>query len=263
MSKFVDKLEQLSQPATEPMGFRVGGPKQQGARMLLVGSLSPSDTANLAERMAGADAGLLNIADSASGAKALQKVRKALPDIPWGVRFTEGNGKGVKPLTEAGCDFIVFPPAKTALELLESEDMGAVPEVDSSLSDGMLRAISGLPADAVFLSSEEESDYILDWDHLMLFHRVAYLTAKPLLVWAPLSFTANELQALLDAGVKSVIVETGSGEAAGNLKEIRGKIGRLNSHSPRKKRKLTASVPHMVEEAKPPPVEEEEEGEDE
>ncbi|MBI2831686.1 MAG: hypothetical protein HYX79_05470 [Chloroflexi bacterium] len=264
MSKLVDKLEEISQPAIEPMGFRPGGARQQKARMLLVGSVERPDTEGLAERLAGADAGLLHTSDSNLGTKLLQNARKAVPDIPWGVRLTEDDGDGLKQLAEAGCDFVIFQPARATLEMLENENTGNIPEIESSLGEGMLRAINGLPADAVFLASEREGEYVLTWHHLMLFQRVAHLTGKPLLVWAPPGITVHELQAMLDAGVKGVVVETGNGETSGRLKEIRDKIGKLNSAIPHKKRKLSATVPRMVEETKPTPVEEEEEeGEDE
>ena len=73
MSKFKDELRRVSQVEPQPMGFRTAQTAPPKPRILLVATLAEGDIDHLAERVAGADAGLLPVPDFSSGAKALQK----------------------------------------------------------------------------------------------------------------------------------------------------------------------------------------------
>lgn len=264
MSKFIDKLDKLAiKSAPEPMGFRLNVPKQKEPGMLLVGSINDANAEGLTERMAGADAGLLYAEDVTSATGIIKKLRRAIPDVPWGVHLSKASG-GLKDLAKAGCDFLVFPPATTPLSAtIEDKEMGRVLELEGTLGEGMLRTVNELPIDAMFLASEESSEYVLTWRHLMLFQRLANHSDKPLVVCAPPGISASELQALLEADVKAIIVEAGKGETAGRLKEISGKIARLSPPSPRKKDKLGAVLPRISLETSHRVEEEEEDDEEE
>ena len=96
---------------------------------------------------------------------------------------------------------MVFPAANTPLTLLQNDEIGKILEIESSLSEGLLRAANELPIDAVLITTEQEGEYFLTWHHLMLFQRFANLLTKPLFVSIPSSVTANELQALWETGV--------------------------------------------------------------
>jgi hypothetical protein len=159
---------------------------------------------------------------------------------------------------KAGCDFVVFPAAKTSLAILQNEAVGRILEIEASLSDGLLRAIDALPVDAVLIADELREDYFLTWHHLVLFQHFANLLTKPLLVSIPSNVTANELQALWEAGVDGVIVEV----ETGRVSKLRQAIDKLTFPSQRKRGKAEALLPRIGGEPSTVTMEEEEEEEE-
>jgi hypothetical protein len=216
----------------------------------------------LADYVAGADAGLLRISKPTSGAKNLQKISQAVSDIPWGGWLTGGLGE-IKQLTRAGCDFVVFPAGSTPLAMLQNDEVGRILEVEASLSEGLLRAVNELPVDAVLIAGEQKEGHTLTWQHLMLFRRFADLLTKPLLVSIPSNVTADELQALWEAGVKGMVIEVTVGQPQDRLKELRQVIDKLTFPSPRKREKTEPLVPRIGMEPGGAIAEEEDEEEEE
>jgi len=149
--------------------------------MLLVASLAQANVGNLADCVAGADAGLLHISKVSSGTKSLQKICQVVSDIPWGGWLGGIGREGIERMVEAGFDFAVFPSANTSLAILQSDKVGRILQVEASLADGLLRAVDELPIDAVFIASEQEEEHFLTWHHLMIFQHFADLLTKPLL----------------------------------------------------------------------------------
>ena len=243
MSRFIDKLNQVSQAGSQSMGFRAK-PISEKREILLIASLAQANVDSLADLTAGADAGLLHIHKSSSGAEALQKVSQAVSDIPWGGWLGYSGEAEIKQLGEAGCDFVVFP-ADISLAMLQSNEVGKILEVEASLNDGLLRAIDELPADAVLIASKQKGEYPLTWHHLMLFQHFANLLTKPLLVPIPPRVTANELQAIWKAGVSGVVIEVGIGQPTEGLTASRQAIDKLTFAPHRKRGKLDALLPHV------------------
>lgn len=255
MSKLIDKLNQMTKALSSPLGFRASLSAPSKMKMLLIARLAQSDNVDhLADNMAGADAVLL--ARLNSGTKELEKITRSLSDIPWGVWLEAGGKKKVKPIVEAGGDFLVFS-ANAALTLPEDEKIGRILQVEPSLSEGLLRAVNFIPVDAVLIAGEPEGEYSLTWHHLMLFQHLADLVTKPLLVATPAKISAEELQMLWETGVSGVVVEAGQVET---FKELRQTIDQL-AFPPRKQRKVAALLPHMGMEAGPEIETEEEEEE--
>ena len=257
MSRFIDKLKQVSQATPRPLGFRAAPSASLKPKMQLIASLAQADS--LADYVTGVDAGLLPISELSEGAEALQKISQVVTDIPWGGWLRGINQGGIKQLVKLGCDFVVFPAANTPLAAAQNDEVGRVLEVEASLSEGLLRAVNGLPVDAVLIAGEREKDYSLTWRHLMLFQHFANLLTKPLLVSIPLKVTASELQALWDAGVDGVVVEVGVGQPAKRLEELRQAIDRLRFSSRRKRGKTEVLLPYVGGEEKVITEEEEEE----
>ena len=258
MSRLIDKLNRVSQTVPQPMGFTVAQPVSPKPKLLLIASLTQVNVDGLADYVAGADGGLLHMHQS-SEAKALQEVSQAISNIPWGVWLRDSGQPEIKQIMKAGCDFVVFPAAKTSLAILQNEAVGRILEVEASLSDGLLRAIDALPVDAVLIADELREDYFLTWHHLVLFQRFANLLTKPLLVSIPSNVTANELQALWEAGVDGVIVEV----EAGRVSKLRQAIDKLTFPSQRKRGKAEALLPRIGGEPSTVTMEEEEEEEEE
>jgi len=227
------------------MGFKAAQPVSQRPKMLLLASLAQADIDNLADYVAGADAGLLRVPELSSGTKILQKVLQVVPDIPWGGWLGGSQGE-IKQIAKAGCDFVVFSAANTPLTILQGDEAGKILEVEASLNEGLLRAVDELPVDAVLITGEQEGEYFLTWHHLMLFQRFAHLLSKPLLVSAPSNITANELQILWGAGVTGVVVEIKLGQPAEKLRELRQEIDKLIFPPQRRGGKVEALLPPKI-----------------
>jgi len=245
MSQFIDKLNQASRVMPQAMGFRTAQPVPKKPRILLIASLAGTGAGGLVDYVAGADAGLLRIPKLSPGAKTLKEMSQAAPDIPWGGWLRDINEGGIKQMAKAGCDFVVFPAANTPLALPQNDEVGKILEIESSLSDGLLRTANELPVDAVLIASGQEGGHFLTWHHLMLFQHFADLLTKPLLASTPPDVTANELQTLWKAGVDGVVIEVEIGQPVDRLKELRQAINKLAFPSQRKREKAEALLPHI------------------
>lgn len=238
------------------MGFRAARPVSK-PRMLLVASLPQAGASNLAELVAGADAGLIPITKPGSGARVLKEMGQVVPGIPWGGWLDSTSREGIKRIGAAGGDFVVFPAAKMSLAILEEERVGKILAVDALVDEGLLRTINELPADAIFITGLGQGES-LTWHHLMLFRRFTDLLTKPVLVPVPVSVSASELQVLWEVGVDGVVVEVAPEQPAGRLKKLRQMIDGLTLPSKRKWMKTRALLPG-VRGASPVAEEEEEE----
>lgn len=258
MSKLIDKLNQASQTAP-PIGFKATSATLPKPKMLLIASLAPVNLDGVADYVAGADAGLLPVSELSSGAESIKKALQAVPDIPWGGWLKDVGREEITQIVDAGCDFVVFSAASTALSILQGNGVGKILEIAASLSEGLLMAVNKSPADAVLISSEPEEGRFLTWHHLMHFQRCADLLNKPLLASIPGNVMVSELQALWEAGVNGVVIEAGAGQPAGGLMELRQTIDGLTLPSQRKRGKTPALVPyagHMVDTVTEEPEEE-------
>lgn len=245
MSRFIDKLNQVSQAASQPIGFKRVKSISEKSRMQLIASLAQVDVESLADSLAGADAGLLRISELGAEAKTLKKMRQAVSDIPWGVWLGDVGSGGIKQLVKAGVDFVVFSATDTPLAIIQDNEVGKVLEVETSLSEGLLRAINQLSVDAVLVAGEPEKECSLTWHHLLLFQHLADVITKPLLVSIPWGITAKELQVLWEAGVNGVVVETGGKPPGERLAAIRREIDKITFSPTRKRGKAKALLPHI------------------
>ena len=125
MSRFIDKLKQVSQAMSQPMGFRTAKSVSSKSKMLLIASLSQTDVDSLSDEVPGADAGLLRISQLGSGATSLQKICQAMPDIPWGGWLEVGGQEGTRQMLKVGYDFV-----QTVKEALTGLERVAVPPED-------------------------------------------------------------------------------------------------------------------------------------
>ena len=247
MSRLIDKLNLVSKTVPEPMGFRTAHPVAPKPQMLLIASLMQTKNLdNLTDYVAVADAVLLPVSRAASGAKALQKIAVgASPDIPWGGWLQDIGEKERKALAKAGCDFVVFSADSSVLANTQNDELGKILQVESSISESLLKAANDLPVDAVLTTSGPDS-HSLTWHHLMLFQRFADLLSKPILISAPPDITTGELKALWEIGVDCVVVEASIEQPLEKLQELRQAIADLTSLPPRKRRGTEALLPHTA-----------------
>ena len=237
MSKFIDRLNRLSRGEPQAIGFTARQAASPKAKIQLIASLAAGGAESLTGHVAGADAGLISISKLAAGAETLQKLSQSLPDVIWGGWLQGSNNGDMKQLTRAGCDFIVFSAADTPLTVMKNnKETGKILEVESSLSDGLLRTTNELPVDAVLITGEGKENKVLTWQQLMLFQRSANLLTKPLLVSVPSQVTAGELEALWEAGVTAVIIEIEAKQPEDRLMKLRQEIDKIEFSSRRSKR---------------------------
>ncbi len=258
MSRLIDKLKKLSQAAPSPMGFHTTRPAKAGSPLLIIGRTLIKTTASTAKSNSGADAVLVYADKSELTALDAQKTAKAFGDIPWGVYLDESD-EAATALVEAGCDFVVFSPTVRITDLPQDEKTGKIVQVDSSMDDGLLRAINDLPADAVLVTDNLEGNETLTIHQLMIYRHLANFIAKPLIVHVAANITEAELKALQDVEIDGVMAEM-DGES---LKELRETIGKLPPRSKKKRDKRGVLLPRITGESATiaPPDEEEEEDE--
>jgi hypothetical protein len=257
MSKLLDKLNQVSRAAPQPVGFRTSQVASTKPRLVLIASLAQADLDHPSDYMSGADAGILRVPKLNSAAKARQKLAEAVPDIPWGSWLTDSAPDATIPTSSIGGDFVVFPGA-TPLAIFQDEKIGKVLEVDPALTEGSLRAANELPIEAVLIAGEPGP--FLTWQHLMLFQRLSNAVTKPLLVSIPAGITSAELQALWEAGVDAVVAQVEAGEPE-RIKGLRQLIDGIDYSSRRKRGRVEPSLPHISRGTNIPEEEEEEEDE--
>ncbi len=261
MSRFIDELTRMAKANPQPIGFRATRSVSSEPRILLIASLSQDgDTGRLDDCVDGADAALLRFTKSDLAAKSLQKIVGSLPDIPWGGWLEDIGARKIETLVEAGCDFVVFSADSRVLTAPQESKVGKILQVESSLGDGLLRAINDLPVDAVLASDAYGADGAIAWHHLLLFQRLANYLTKPLLVPVPLNVTAGELKTLWEAGVDGVTVEVGN--EAGRLRELRRSVGEIKFPPTRKRGKTEARLPRISGETGSVTPDEEEEEEE-
>jgi hypothetical protein len=226
--------------------------------MLIIAAEKLKGDSPPAKNIAGADAILLTAGnENGLTAASLQKSVKSLKDVPWGIRLDENEDDAAR-LVEAGGDFLVFSPASRFTAVPPDEKTGKVLEVESSMDDGLLRAVNDLPADAVLVTDSFEASGGLVWHQLMIFRHLAAFIAKPLLVPVPAEIPEAELKALWEAGIDGIVVDVSGIE---DLKSLRQMIVKLPPRSARKRGNVF--LPHAGTDTHlaTPPDEEEEEDE--
>jgi hypothetical protein len=261
MSRLIEKFHQASREAAPPMGFRTARQAAAAPKILLIASLEAGALEKRADYLEAADAVLVRFTGTVLTAKAAQKIAGSLPDIPWGLYLADDDTKKGAAM-EAGADFVLFPIDSQVADTPKDDKTGKILQVESSMDDGLLRAVNDLPVDAVLAADTFEGNGPLVWHQLMIFQHLANLISKPLIVPASAGVTEKELKAVWDAGVDGIIVEVDKAGAAG-FKELRQAIDNLPPRSGRKRGKVNVVLPRTSGETPttPPPDEEEEEDE--
>ena len=234
MSKFIDRLKQVSQSAPQPMGFQASKAISSRPKIQLVANLRNASSEAVVGQSTPADA--IIVPESQSNAV------KAI----WGTWLTWGSAEEVSQDVEAGADFMVFHANTTVAPPVKK--VGRILQVESSITDALLRTLNELPLDAVLLD-DKGSGQALTWQRLMSIQRCTSFLSKPLLVSMPLTATADELQLIWETGVSGVIVDVTNEEETAALKNLRQLIDGLSFPSRKKREKLTPVLPYITEKA--------------
>ena len=256
MSKLIDRLIQTTETVSPPIGFRAVKAATSKARMALIARIEvPEGNLQLANYVSSADAVIM--APTGTG----KITKSSLPNTTWGLWWEEKNASQSKSYIEAGADFVILP-LNSALDLSGMEKMGKILLVEPSLSEGLIRVINELPADAALLADDEEAAPVITWHRLMLCQRLAELLAKPLLAAVPASVGRDELKALWKAGVDGVVITVKAGKQLESLKELRRMVDQTDFPA-RPRKHVTALLPRITEEAGAAIADAEEEEEEE
>jgi len=197
MSKFIDKLQSLSESSVPPIGFHLTVDESKRAAMLLVVGLSVTDIKE-AEVAAAINADAVLISEQHYSTRLIKQMVAAVGDIPIGIVVKGITEKKMKKLKDAGCDFLVFDIKVPAIALHE-ETIGKFLMVEPSLEPGLLRAINSLDVSGVFINSGEES--FITVEQLLVCQRFSELLSKPLVVTLPSMITGEELRNLWQIGI--------------------------------------------------------------
>jgi hypothetical protein len=258
MSKFIDRLKQLTEGSPQPIGFQSIGKAQARLKMQLVAVLARETAENPPADLKEADAGVVRLPGAAS-AETIKRLCGAC-DTPWGV-WMEGNGTTeLDPFTDAGADFFIFGPGVPLAGLLEQK-VGRIIEAESSMNDSALRVLNGMPVDAVFVSMEGGGARPLTWQDLISFQRFAGLVSKPVLALVSAAITRKELQSLWEGGVDAIVVPVPTPEAAASLKDLRQTINKLEFPKPAREGRGLALAPRIQSRSHAEDEDEEEEEE--
>ncbi len=218
MSKFVDKLQDLSKSSPTPIGFRTSVSEFKRPAMLLIAGLSGTKI-DEAKMVADGNANAGLILDEGSSTKIVGQMVKALGDIPLGVVVNGMSQEKIDELTSVGCDFIVFDISMTAL-ILQKEEVGKFLMIEPSLDQGFVRAINSLDIDGVVISNRNEDPFIAV-EHLLVYRRFVEILEKPVLMTLPSLVTKGELTSLWQAGVVGLVSSLRqSGKSLGELEKM-------------------------------------------
>jgi len=253
VSKLIDRLIQTAETVSLPMGFMAAKAAPPKPKMALIAKLETADNmAPMADFLSSADA--IITAQTGTG----KDIARSLPDMVWGLWLEEKSRPQTKNFSEAGADFVVLP-LNSEFGLPSIEKAGKILLVESSLSEGLIRTINELPADAVLLADDNIGEQsAITWHHLMLCQRFSNLLSKPLLTTVPTSVSSDEFKALWQAGVDGVVMAVKTGKQAESLKGLRQIINQTD-FAARPSKKMTALLPRISEEPAADAEEEEEE----
>jgi len=194
MSKLIDFFNRVSGAGAPTMGFlsrKAAAPIKKLALIAVTGVP--------AEPCPKADAVLVRPGEAKLTAAALKEIAAKLGDAPWGV--TGGGDKAPK-----GSDFVVVPVTGLTAAVPQDEDTGKLIEVDSSMDDGLLRAVNDLPVDAAIVADALEDSGPLTWHRLMIFAHVRHLITKPLVVPVAADISDADIKSLWNAGADGIMV---------------------------------------------------------
>ncbi len=228
------------------MGFGVAAERRASPTMLCLLRLNKDQVKKGGDAAAaGADAVIVTGLEADKLGDALRK----LGDVPVGLRAEDAQQKTVAAAREAGADFVLLDEESSGEVVLE-EKVGLVLRVGAEVGDTELRALAGLPLDALEIAPVREPFTVR---RLMEMRRLSLLSQTPLLVEVKPEIGPLRLEALRMAGVAGVVLDGGSVD---KLAALRQAILSLPGRGRRRDERTDALLPaHTAV----PAVEEEEE----
>jgi hypothetical protein len=260
MSKFLDRMEQISRGTQAPLGFGVARPEKIPGMALvgLITSNHPSGVSTVADLAP--DAAL--VAGGPGQASASELAEPLGAALPWGVRATSMTQEEVQAYQESGCDLLAFPLEGTPVSAVASDEIARILCVDPDINERQLRAIMALPVDMLLLSMSGHSG---PWtlSELAAVGSVSRRAGeKYILVEVSQPPDGKELEVLRDIGVHGLVVDVGhvTSDALAGLKK---RLLEMPRQRPGRKGRRNAIVPSSAFLSVEVPGREEEEDDDE
>jgi len=115
----------------------------------------------------------------------------------------KGEREEVEKSIKSGVDFVILPANGEVLP--SDKKLGKILQIESAISDVLLRTVNELPVDAVLISEDKENGRGLTWIRLMLIHRFSSLLNKPLLIEVLPDICETDLQQIWEAGISGLL----------------------------------------------------------
>ncbi len=263
MSKLIEKLQQISEGSGQPMGFGTAAARAKISQILTIASIPAGNAQLLAEATKiGPDALLLTAENLEKHGKSLPKRSRDKVEIPWGISLVTVSKEDTAQLIELGCDYIIFSPAGTPAAVLLDERIGKVLRIDTSLPEGLAKAINRLQVDAVLLSPAGEDESAFTIHHLMILERLAGSAGKHVLAAMPPGLSTDNIEILWGLGVRGVVVDMTAEQPEQKLSQIKEAIQKLPATRKKSREKFRATLPSASSSSEKVKQEEEEEEEE-
>jgi hypothetical protein len=263
MSKLIEKLQRISEGNTQPMGFGAAVARAKISQILTIASVPAGNAQLIAEAIKeDPDALLLTVGNLEKDNKALAKMDRDKAEIPWGVSMEAVSKEDIAQLIELGCDYIIFSSAGTPAAVLMEEKIGKVLRIDTSLPEGLAKAINRLQVDAVLLSPAGDDDAAFTVHKLMILERLAGSIGKHVLAAMPPGLSPDDIEILWGLGVRGVVVEMTLEQPEQRLSQIKDAIQKLPTTRKKSKEKFRATLPAASSSSEKVKQEEEEEEEE-
>lgn len=260
MSQFIEELRKADKVSAKPMGFKTSRRETSGPRPRLIARKVINDK-DLPELKNIADAVLLVPEKSVPPVKTIKSITDALPKIPWGIYFVESEKSKISALIKTGCDFFIFPATSAVVGTQPDDDTGKIIEIEASLDDGLIRAVSSLPVDAALVTDSMDTQGPLTWHRLMIFRHITGMMSVPVLIQVSASVAEDDIKALWNAGADGMIIDV-EGEKPESLTALRAMLDKLPPRTSPGREQGDALLPYPREASTAEPEPEPEEDDD-
>lgn len=224
MSKLADKIRKAARLEQASIGF---GAARSASDPTMVLAAQVKDAAAASDALKrGADAVVLGSHDKSASTNDGAAVKDAAAGA-----WISGDADA-KTLKDAGFDFVVFDPDKTASTAVLEENIGYVMRLPKDVAEQDLRAIADFQLDAIDIGRVDGNLTVRKQIEL---RRAFAYTRKPLMAAVSPDISARALQALRDTNVAVVVAED-----AAAVEKLRKTIDAL---PPRSRRKDDADRP--------------------
>ena len=244
MSKLLDRLEQIAQPAQRRLGFATSQVETSTPPMALVLRFTDDSKGMVKNAPETADAVIVRANKSNSIKNTIKNTSDLDDAIPWGIHLNQASSGEIEELQKAGCDYLVFGTDDTQASILNHENIGKVLSLGLGLEERFMRILEDIPAEVMLLEVEDKSPLTLK--QLMEYRTVLSSVSKPVLVTTPASLSEDDLTSLYNIGMVGIVIDA---QTKGDLKQVPRLQKAIESLPPREeddRGRIGAVLPHST-----------------